>query len=285
MTLWLLPAILVEIVILSGASTSLMPNGVATDHFTIKSLMTGGNSAYIAYPTVPTTAGGSYPLLVFGHGAGCTGSCMETDYAPLFTDLVKSGFIVVAPESCSAFCLNFYEDILATIKACREDPGLHPALKQANFTSVGLIGHSMGGWSAQQASQFDDGTYKISAVANLHGGCVNTAAPAKTTAPTLFTSGSADVTVLPSIVKQCFASSVNSKPRIFAEVAGITHFQLEKMYPLDIAFLRCHVSGSQDDCTSIYGTGSGSLCEAVPMTECSIVPAKEAELAREIVAV
>jgi predicted dienelactone hydrolase len=117
----------------------------------VPGLTQGGNtSAVIVYPS-NSIGGETFPFLSFAHGTFVGGRIPPTEvtYKPLLELVASNGFVVVAPDTCSAkACYSkFSADQIATISACKANTSLHPGLAHATFEKVGVFGHSMGGMS------------------------------------------------------------------------------------------------------------------------------------------
>jgi len=182
-----------------------------TAHMTITlhGLVGGGSQdAILTYPETPFP-GHKYPLISFAHGTGAA----PRYYQGLMDAVSKEGFIVVAVESCPfARCRNGYLDIVKAIEVCK-DGTAHPKgkpgekvepLAHADFDSVGIFGHSMGGGYVTAIAT--DGGHNIKCGASLHGspcGSYHSEAPR---IPMLYTAGSTDRTVPSSIVKRVEAT-------------------------------------------------------------------------------
>lgn len=264
-----------------GSLPATGPFPVASGTFTVGGLITGGQEATIFYPDVSGSENTpNFNFLSFGHGVGSGGALFSSQYTSLLTTLASFGFVVVAPRSCpNEFCPKFYRDLLSVIITSHTKPDLHPGLQNANFSSIGILGHNMGGYMAGSAvaSLF----LPIRAYIGLHGSPMVLAD--SITIPIMYTSGGDDVIESPSVTKQSFQAAKNAHPRIFAELSDATHF--EPVTPGNMRlnfyaaqFMLCHVSGQQEGCDLIYNKENPeSICNKYsskfvpPGGECTIV--------------
>jgi len=227
--------------------------------------------AWIWHPT--DLSKGPFPIITYGHGMG----------GQQITDLTKSvaslGIVVVAPATSGGKCDdNHWKDMLHAIEGSKADPSLHEALQHVDWDSVGIMGHSMGGFAslngaADVLTNPSKYTFSLKAMLDSHGyiGEYADAAP-KITIPAMFTTGSED---RQNHLKGAF-DLVASESKVLAEVQGADH-----MYPLtngalnpfDAHFMGCHVADLQTSCNKVYGTGKDTMCEANSMMLCDAVGA------------
>lgn len=197
--------------------------------------------------------------------------------------MASYGFVIVATESCpTTECFaGFAADMLATVKACRDDPSLHPALATADFSRVGVFGHSMGAMAALAAAGpykgADPSAYNIKAVVSQHP-CSDPTVPrlgADVTVPVMFTAGSADTLCEDGCAWSMRDKATKAPSRVMFDLKGTTHFEpcnagggkaggggLE-----DTAvalFLSCWVRG--DHCDKVYGASGRAICGQIPPT-------------------
>jgi hypothetical protein len=146
---------------------------VMYDSFTVGGLVAGDSQDAWIFSPVATDNATRFPVLSFGHGysaggdeAWCTAHgvkpptppqypgpyCLPTYYHLLLADVAAAGFIVLAPASCpDQLCSNQYLDMSRVLTATQANRSLHPALWRANFSKVGLFGHSMGAINTARA--------------------------------------------------------------------------------------------------------------------------------------
>eukprot|EP01064_Diplonema_japonicum_P003476 TRINITY_DN12234_c0_g5_i1.p1 TRINITY_DN12234_c0_g5~~TRINITY_DN12234_c0_g5_i1.p1 ORF type:complete len:284 (+),score=47.28 TRINITY_DN12234_c0_g5_i1:47-853(+) len=179
------------------------------------------HSGVIVYPE--GTPGQTFPFIVFGHGMGSGGSIMLPHYTELFKTVAERGFVIVAPESCpTEVCLSpFSVDMVTTLKACKENPGLHPALQTADFTRVGLFGHSQGAMATLRAAEHKD--LNIKAAVSLHP-CIDPfIRPKEIFVPTLFTSGTNDTVCQDYQTHLLFKDLPSATPTAYVNIVGANH--------------------------------------------------------------
>jgi len=243
--------------------------------FTVGGLVAGGSQdAYIYWPLDAAEAG-TAPLNVvaFGHGKKAGGDRLDKSYSPLLSTIASYGLIVIAPLSCpDDLCLReLAQDLGTVLDACAANRTLHPALARANFTRVGVAGHSMGGASSGYVASSSNATaLGVHAYVGMHGTPVDY--EAELSLPTLYTTGGEDRLVRPSVVKSSFEKSVGARPRVLAELSDADHFEPTdpraghlRLNPYVAAFLMCHVAGDETSCAKVYdATDASSLCNAFP---------------------
>lgn len=225
--------------------------------------------ASIWYPS--SLSDGPFPIVTYGHGMG--GQMIE--------DLIKSvaslGIVVVAPATSGGKCDdNHWKDMLHAIEGSKAAPSLHQALQHVDWTSVGIMGHSMGGFAslngaADVLSNPSKYSFTIKAMLDSHGYIGEYAESAsKITIPAMFTTGSEDHA---SRLSGAFnAAPTNTK--VLAQAAGADHMWPEEngsLNPFDAHFLGCHLLDSQNSCDKVYGNAANSLCKANTMTLCQVV--------------
>lgn len=194
-------------------------------------------------------------------------------YAADMQTIASFGFIVVAST------VNFdgdpplwSEQQRAVIKTCKSNPSLHPALARADFSRVGVTGHSMGGIATRQTLASNE----VSAL-NIKAGWLqhpcHTGDASKINVPAMWTTGSAEPGPLAIGCQQSYSENdfkiaVNAKPRILFNVNGANH--LDPMYACPgntcrelipgSLFLSCHVKGVSSDCDLLYGSTGKKVC-------------------------
>jgi len=225
--------------------------------------------ASIWYPT--ELADGPFPIVTYGHGMG----------GQMIPDLIQSvaslGMIVVAPATSAGKCDdNHWKDMLHAIEGSKAKTSLHAALGHVDWSRVGIMGHSMGGYAslngaADVATNPSKYSFSLKAMLDSHGyiGDYDQTAP-KIQIPAMFTTGTEDNA---SRLKGAFdlAKSTN---KVLAQVTGADHMYPATngaLNPWDAHFLGCHVADLQSSCLKIYGSGSDSICKGNSMTQCQVI--------------
>merc|ERR1711865_474122 len=153
---------------------------------------------------------------------------------------------------------------------------LHAALAHVDWSRVGIMGHSMGGFASLNgasdvAANPSKYSFTLKAMLDSHGYIGEYArAAAKIEIPAFFSTGSEDHA---SRLKGAF-DAVGSTSKVLAEVSGADHMYPATngaLNPFDAHFLGCHVADLQTSCLKIYGTGSDSVCKANSMSLCQVV--------------
>jgi dienelactone hydrolase len=266
------------LVVQALASTPAGPFKVTEGSYNLGGFLCGNreSKASIWYPS--DLSQGPFPIVTYGHGMG----------GQMIPDLIESvaslGMIVVAPATSGGKCDdNHWKDRLHAIEGSKAKTSLHTALGPADWTRVGIMGPSMGGYgslngAADVATNPDNYSFSLKAMLDSHGyiGDFDQAAP-KIQIPAMFTTGSEDHA---SHLKGAF-DLASSKNKVLAQVTGADH-----MYPLtngalnpwDAHFLGCHVADLQNSCVKIYGSGSDSICKGNSMTQCEVVGSSPSDL-------
>ena len=229
-------------------------------------------SAEIFYPAEAATAGTSsnnrttgagqlFPLVVFAHGTG--GGSLVT-YQTDLRAVAQYGFIVMAPMSCPlAECYSSYSyDQLATaVSAASMGASLHPALAAADFSRIGVYGHSMGAMATMLSAAYAS-KYQIGAAVCQHtcidAGTVGSAVQV----PIMYTTSSGD-TICPSSYTHTFYDQTHTR-KVLWEIEGSSHFEpcdtqgaLREIEP-SARFLACELRGER--CDEVYGASGQAIC-------------------------
>lgn len=230
------------------------------------------STASIWYPT--QLEKGPFPIVSYGHGMG----------GQMITDLIESvsslGIVVVAPATSGGKCDdNHWKDMLHAIEGSKAKTSLHTALQHVDWTRVGIMGHSMGGYAsllgtADVLTNPSSYTFELKAMLDSHGyiGDYANIAP-KINIPAMFTTGTEDHQ---NHLKGAF-DLATSEAKVLAEVTGADHmFPLTNgaLNPFDAHFMGCHVADLQASCDKIYGQGADTICQANSMTLCEVVGGK-----------
>merc|ERR1719297_89277 len=242
--------------------------GITKDAVTIGGLVCDGiQDGSVFYPSDTSK---KYPLLAFAHGWTEGGQFTDVNYKDVIESVAAAGYVVIAHHSglvteCQPIYPRDQQRALAFVK---ETP------KYANMvdwdSKHGIYGHSMGGGAtgdnAGNRSAID--VHNLGAAVLLHPVATRT----KTLIPSLYTTGSADTICAPGGCESW--SKTATKPFIFAEMAGATHFECqtsENGLPCPagwtnyvVNWFNCHLKGMQDECNAAY-----SVCThpTKPMTK------------------
>jgi len=158
----------------------------------------GAPVAYIIYPAGADDETqfpqGSFPFLSFAHGISTFAPYdVYNAYGPILRIVASFGFIIMAAQTCPTpgkYCPQFYLDQLATIKAAQQRT-LHPALKSADFSNIGVFGHSMGGMATLASATSSQ--HGVKAAVSMHP-CKFVLEGPNIHVPIMLTAGSADTT-------------------------------------------------------------------------------------------
>merc|ERR1712190_398674 len=86
----------------------------------------------------------------------------------LSASVASLGFVVLAPKDFGTGCPE-WSDVLHVIDVAKANSSLHKSLKHADWSRVGLMGHSMGGNQVTVAAALANASYNLKAVIASHG--------------------------------------------------------------------------------------------------------------------
>ncbi len=189
-------------------------------------------NAEIYYPSdsdgnnVPVALnGGSFPVVVFGHGFVMTWSAYEN----VWDALAEAGFIVVFPTTEDGFSPNhteFGKDIAFLVTALQNEGQLSTSILFNRVASTSAVmGHSMGGGSSFLAIQYNP---NITAIANLAAAETNPsaiAACANITIPALVIAGANDCITPPATNQLAMYNALASNCKSYVSITGGSHCQ------------------------------------------------------------
>ncbi|HEU4996946.1 MAG TPA: alpha/beta fold hydrolase [Gemmatimonadaceae bacterium] len=194
------------------------------------------------------------PLVVFSHGFG--GCAAQSRF--LTEALAERGYFVVAPDHRDARCGSHGErlrpeepfaapakwtdatyadrrdDIIAIVSALRATPAL---AYRIDFSRIGLVGHSLGGYTVLGLS----GAWPSWKLENVRA--VLALSPvvqpylvhqtlAGLRVPVMYQGGTADLGITPWIVKKGGAYDASPAPRYFVELTRASHFAWTNLNPV-----------------------------------------------------
>jgi len=211
---------------------------------------------------------------------------------PIKVDLetvASYGFIIVAAESCPVIeCSSGYcADQQQTIRACKSNPSLHPALANADFDTVGVYGHSMGAMATlgsvggSKSCRFD-ASLNIKAAVSQHPCWDISMQASPVSVPIMFTAGSVDKICEDGCSERFFEQISKSPSKIMFDVAGANHFEPTNIgsnseVPAVAYFLTCWLRNEQ--CDKVYGSSGQAICSQKPfgtsLHDCRVVGTKQ----------
>ncbi len=273
------------------------PFDVERDSFYVGGLVAkGSQNAGIWYP-VGTPPQGGFPVVTFAHGAPVGGQVLlSSTYGPLLTALASWGFVVIAPESCVPptgwSCLKtLYQDQLHVVAAAKANISLHPGFASANFTRVGVIGHSYGADATVTAAA--SAGFGVAAAVVLHPAHDENAADV--TVPTMVVTGSRDLICPPSGAVFVYGA-ISARPKILLELKGGTHMEptrvpiwwtgkdgQNRMSPSFTMFLACHLEAwnKAEGCAFVEGADGRAVCDQpnITLSRCEVEGVERAHVA------
>ena len=196
----------------------------------------GVQDAYLVFPSdlVQSSQEGSLPLVAFSHGAfKKTSNDTGHDYNAILRHVASHGIVVAAYNTCLFECNYriYSEDQLHLISALHTNTALHPILPKVNFSAVALMGHSMGGGTTiTNAGSGFPGLLAALAIHPATGGSWG-GDGAAVKIPTFFMCGQADEAVHCPSVKDQYQKTPAGIPKVFAELKGATHLEIQKPLP------------------------------------------------------
>lgn len=257
----------------------------------IPGLKKGGPHAGVVVYAVPKRSGEKFPFVSFAHGTTAGGWRTLIDYAGDLEVVASYGFVIVAPESCPLLeCFAGYcVDQMETIRACAKDTSLHPALASADFSNVGVYGHSMGamatvGTAGGSRSCKYDPTLNVKAAVAQHACWDPSMSGANINIPIMFTAGSHDLTCADGCSKRFYKEVKNSPSKVLFDVRGASHYEPTGLgsnseVPAVAKFLSCWLRN--ENCDEVYGSSSKEICNQIAagasLSECTVEGGREAE--------
>lgn len=230
------PRIVIMTFVLLCAGTMLFAQTFSTGHtaitFTDASRNNRSIAAEIYYPAdsdgenVPlANQGGTFPVVVFGHGFVMVWSAYEN----IWTPLTENGFIAVFPTTESGFSPNhteFGKDIAFLVTAMQGEGNnsASPFFGRVDVTSA-VMGHSMGGGSSFLAMQYNP---NITAVVNLAAAETNPSAIAACSTITqhaLVIAGANDCITPPTTNQLAMYNALGSNCKVYVSITGASHCQ------------------------------------------------------------
>jgi len=250
----------------------------------IPGLTKGPPYAAVVVYAVPKTSGEKFPFISFAHGTTAGGAKTLVDYATDLEVVASYGFVIVAAESCPLVeCFSGYcHDQMQTIRACKQNPALHPALASADFSNVGIYGHSMGamatlGSVGGSLSCKVDFSLKIKAAVAQHPCWDINMGASYIALPIMFTAGSTDKICPDGCSKNFFNQITKSPSKIMFDVKGANHFEPTNLgsrseVPAVAYFLSCWLRN--ENCDKVYGSSGREICNVAPLHWCAVVGTK-----------
>jgi len=228
-------------------------------------------NADIVYPKQIKT-GEKFPFISFAHGTGARDPI--NDYKVALTTVASYGFVIVASRSCPIIeCATpFVHDQLQVITACSQNKTLHPALATADFSIVGVFGHSMGGMSTLAAAGgglgVDPSKYNIKAAVSQHPCQDGMDNGRDVKIPIMFTAGSVDKICEDGCSAQFFDAVPSKYPKILFDIKGADHFEPTNLgnnceVEAVALFLSCHLRN--ENCDKVYGSTGKAICSQLPI--------------------
>jgi len=229
----------------------------------------------------PSDTSKKYPLLNFAHGWTEGGQFTDGNYKDVLETVAASGYVVIAHHS-GLFneCQDIYpQDQQRALAFIKETPKFSNLVDWK--TKVGIYGHSMGGGAT------GDNAADSSVISKFNLGAAVLLHPVprtrgllgykKTLIPAFFATGSADVICAPTTTHAW--SQAATKPTIFAEMSGATHFECQtseagRPCPAGwtnyvVNWFNCHLKGQSSECAA-----ANSVCThpTKPMTSTKCQP-------------
>ena len=218
------------------------------------------SSASAANSTAPRA--GLWPIAVFAHG---TGGGYLTTYQTNMKTLASYGFIVLAPMSCplkECYSSYSYDQLAMAVSARNMGTSLHPALANADFSKVGVYGHSMGAMATMLSASYAS-KYSIVAAVAQHPCLDEGTVPGSIQVPIMYTSATGD-TICPHSYADSFYAATPGR-KVLWELQGSSHFepcdgqgQLRECEPV-ARFLACEIRG--EGCDAVYGGDGRAICD------------------------
>lgn len=173
-------------------------------------------------------------------------------------------------------CIDtLYQDQLHVVAAAKANVSLHPGFAFANFTRVGVIGHSYGADATVTAATSTD--FGVAAAVVLHPARDENAA--NVTVPTMVVTGSRD-SICPPEDAVFVYGAIPARPKSLLELKGGTHMEptrvqgRNRMSPSFTMFLACHLEAwnKAEGCAFIEGGDGRAVCDQpnVTLSRCEV---------------
>jgi hypothetical protein len=229
---------------------------------------------------------GPFKVALYAHGLGGRldhGTNPNMDGLDEWMKMVASvGLIVVVPFTGPGSCGEEWVDMLHTLKFTKDHgTSLHPIFAKADWSGVGVWGHSMGAAAVPRIAEHAMDTeygINVSAIVCSHGAGTSTSL---VTVPALFTTGTLDTKdhddqgnpkEFYNRYRLC-----RGRPKVYVSLRDGYHMEpLEgkRLNLLTAQFFACHVQGRQHYCQIIYNqTGvqkGGELCARKDLHRCKV---------------
>lgn len=203
----------------------------------------------------PRDLEGTYPVVSFLHGSG------NGNFGGVCSTIASLGFIVLAPTKW--VCGDMSDQQMHAIEAASQNQDIHPALAHADYTRVGVMGHSQGAAFSMGSAAFWDSKRIIKACIASHGQSANAAPHLPENMAMMYSAGSSD----PKTHKLYWSyQATPSLPAMFYNLAGAAHMEPTHegiSNEWTAHFMNCHVKGNQFSCYKMYGIGPDTACKKV----------------------
>eukprot|EP01084_Bolivina_argentea_P256826 432568_1 len=239
----------------------------------------GYQTAILMYPTQAINDKTTLPFLAFAHGMTCGGpetyNCSYSSYPLFWAEMCSYGYIIAAPMSCpNNYCQSFYKDVITTITTMSsKKTAIDPALQYADFSKIGVYGHSMGGAATVHVA--NNKSINLIAAAPMHPSVTADSdkhESANVIVPSIWFTGSADTNVPPQGVYNGYMQDP-VLPKIFVETKGATHnSNTENEAPYVANWFDCMIKGDSNACSYFFTkNGANNVCTGgMPMTRCIV---------------
>ena len=223
---------------------------------------------YLYYPSdYATFPEGSLPLVVFMHGKGLGGDRVQDFFGKQMEAIGTWGFIGLLPKVCtSEWCFQYANDVVRTVTDTKGS-GQSDVLRFANYSSVGLMGQSMGGNAVVKVATWQDALdINVRAVVGIMPAVMYDpfTLPARIRVPVFFETGTIDVICPFPTVRRAFDRDPMAD-KIYVNIEGAEHeeetnYHTRPNLPYMMRYLRCKLSEDAEACDLVYGSGPKSLC-------------------------
>mmetsp|Transcript_110778 Transcript_110778/g.345254 ORF Transcript_110778/g.345254 Transcript_110778/m.345254 type:complete len:391 (-) Transcript_110778:142-1314(-) len=260
-------------------SPRLLTDTVKDSHYNLGATYKCGNddprigTTRVFYPDDPPTP---HHVAIFVHGSGG----WTDEQVPWLKTVASKGLIVIAPQrqgckpckdtdsctnpdnTCSTEPCVHATDVNLVIEKSKEGGGtLHPVLKRADWSRIGIFGHSMGARYTPYMIKNAPSSYNIKAFVGSHGGVDTDGLEV----PSMFTTTADDNVRSPASVLDAF-NAASAKHKVFVELKSGGHHEPNQpdggqLSHMTAYFLAGHVNLRDDYKALIYGSGPESVCK------------------------
>lgn len=213
--------------------------------------------------------------IVYGHGTlGGTDGCYKA-----LRGVAALGFVVIVPYTQPKRGMGYmkcsdreWQDLILSLQTARNYTDFNvstSALRNVDWSRVGIWGYSMGGKTAPTAARRASRLgFRVRAVVASHGArhTIHLRIPA------MFTTGTRDFVERSNVTFSQF-NRTPAHHKAYVNLRGGNHEEPSRLGRFNVwtgRFFGCHVGRFPEHCEAIYGKGRGAICADPNMAECIV---------------